>query len=65
VPASNPFAPLIDVGGGATIGPASGNLSGSVNVGDHHASAGLILAGLAVLILLHKSGHFRFSTQVG
>lgn len=67
MPAGNPFAPLIDVGGGAT-GPASakGSLGlGIDGVGDHHASAGLVLLGLVVLIVLHKTGHFRFSTQVG
>lgn len=68
MPASNPFAPLIDVGGGASVGPASakGSLSAGLDgAGDHHASAGLVLLGLIVLVLLHKSGHFRFSTQVG
>ena len=66
MPAGNPFAPLIDVGGGATVGPASAKASLGLNgVGDHHASAGLILLGLVVLIVLHKTGKFRFSTQVG
>jgi hypothetical protein len=61
MPASNPFAPVIEVGGGATVGPASGNAS--VSVGDHHAAAGMVLIGLAILVLLWK-GKFRFSTTV-
>lgn len=69
MPSSNPFAPLIDVGGTAQVGPASGSLSGSVglggiDVGDHHATAGLLLLGLVGLVLLWK-GRFRFSTKVG
>lgn len=62
MPASNPFAPVIEVGGGATVGPASAN--GNVSVGDHHAAAGYVLIGLAVLVLLWK-GKWRFSTTVG
>ena len=66
MPASNPFAPLIDVGGGATVGPASGNVSAALgNPADHHATAGYVLLGLLALIALHKWGHFRFSTTVG
>lgn len=65
MPAGNPFTSLIDVGGGATVGPASANASLSVgNVGDNHAAAGYVLIGLAILILLWKS-KFRFSTTVG
>jgi hypothetical protein len=69
VPAANPFAPLIDVSGGATAGPASvkggGSLSlGNTTVGDHHISAAVLLGALVVLVLLHK-GRFRFSTKVG
>lgn len=65
MPAGNPFAPLIDVGG--SVGPVqgSGSLSvGSVQVGDHHAAAGVVLIGLVILVLLYK-GRWRFSTQVG
>jgi len=66
MPASNPFAPLIDVGGGASVGPASGSFSTSLGApADHHAAAGYVLLGLLVLIALHKWGHFRFSTTVG
>ena len=66
MPSSNPFAPLIDVGGGAQVGPASANLSGTIaNPSDHHATAGYVLIGLLALIALHKWGHFRFSTTVG
>lgn len=67
MPASNPFAPLIEVGGGASVGPASGNLSGSFGVqgaGDHHVSAAVVLAALLVLFALYKA-KFRFSTTVG
>ena len=68
MPTSNPFAPIIDVGGGASVGPASG--SGSLSfglgngVGDHHAAALYTLGGLVLLYLLWR-GRFRFSTQVG
>lgn len=68
MPAGNPFAPLVEVGGGASVGPASGNLHGSFGVqgvGDHHVSAGFVALALVTLILLHKAGKFRFSTTVG
>ena len=62
MPSANPFAPLVDVGGGATVGPVSG--SASLAVDDHHATAGIALSGLVLLLLLWKS-KFRFSTTVG
>lgn len=62
MPAANPFSPLLEVGGGASVGPASA--SGSLKVDDHHATAGVTLAALALLFLLWKS-KFRFSTTVG
>ena len=66
MPASNPFAPLIDVGGSASVGPATGGISGTLgDAGDHHAAAGYVLLSLLALIALHKWGHFRFSTTVG
>lgn len=69
MPAGNPFAPVIDVGGTAQVGPASGGASfnlglGNGTVGDHHATAGYLLISLAVLWLLWKK-RFRFSTTVG
>ena len=70
MPTGNPFAPVIDVGGGAQIGPASGTISGSLGlgsgtVGDHHATAGILLLGGVLLLILHVKGKFRFSTTVG
>ncbi len=69
MPAGNPFAPLIEVGGNASAGPVSGNLAGGINVGgaqvgDHHVAASTVLVALAVLYLLHKR-RWRFSTRVG
>lgn len=65
MPAANPFAPLIEVGGTASAGPAAAGASFSVgNAADNHVSAGLVLLGIAVLVLLWKS-KFRFSTTVG
>ena len=69
MPAGNPFAPLIDVGGTASAGPVSGNASAGINignaqVGDHHVAAGTVLVALAILYLLHKR-RWRFSTRVG
>lgn len=70
MPVSNPFAPTIEVGGQAQVGPASGSLGGSLGLGntavaDHHAAAALLLVAGAVLIFLHAKGKFRFSTTVG
>lgn len=65
MPAGNPFAPLIDVGG--SVGPASGSAQigvGGVQVGDHHVAAGFVALSLLALVLLYK-GKWRFSTQVG
>ena len=65
MPAGNPFAPLIDVGG--SVGPVSGGANasvGGVTVGDHHASAGFVLLGVVILVVLYKRG-FRFSTTIG
>ena len=65
MPAGNPFAPLIDVGGQA--GPVSGSANigvAGVTVGDHHASAGLVALGLLILIVLWKRD-YRFSTTIG
>ena len=69
MPAGNPFAPLIEVGGNANVGPVSTNASGGINignaqVGDHHVAAGTVLVALAILYLLHKR-RWRFSTRVG
>jgi hypothetical protein len=65
MPSGNPFAPLIDVGG--QVGPVSGGANigvGGVTVGDHHAAAGFVLLGLAILVILYKR-NFRFSTTIG
>ena len=65
MPASNPFSPLIDVGG--SVGPVGGSASigtGSVTVGDHHVTAATVALALVVLIVLWKL-KFRFSTTVG
>lgn len=65
MPASNPFAPLIDVGG--TVGPVSASSSvgvGGVTVGDHHVTAGFVAVALITLVLLWRN-KFRFSTTVG
>ena len=62
MPTANPFSPVIEVGGGATAGPASA--SANVSVGDHHATAAYVLIALGVLYALHKF-KWRFSTQVG
>ncbi len=71
MPAANPFAPLIDVGGSATAGPATakggGSISfgnGSTQIGDHHVSAAFLAGALLLLVLLYKR-RFRFSTKVG
>ena len=63
MPSSNPFSPLIEVGGGANVGPASA--SASASVGDHHASAGFVALALIALVIMHKYAKFRFSTTVG
>ena len=65
MPAGNPFAPLIDIGGNA--GPVTGSASlgvGGVTVGDHHAAAGFVLLGIAIIYLLYRRD-FRFSTTIG
>ena len=65
MPAGNPFAPLIDVGGNA--GPVGGSVSlgtGSLQIGDHHVSAGMVAIALIILYVLYKR-KWRFSTQVG
>lgn len=69
MPSSNPFAPVIEVGGGASVGPVSGTGTagltiGGAQVGDHHVSATVILVGLIALYLLHTK-RWRFSTRVG
>ena len=66
MPSANPFAPLIDVGGSASAGPAQGSVSASLGVngmGDHHVSAGLLALALLALVLLWRN-KFRFSTNV-
>lgn len=65
MPAGNPFAPLIDVGG--NVGPVSGGAQigvGGVTVGDHHAAAGFVAFGLILVVVLYKM-KFRFSTTIG
>jgi hypothetical protein len=68
VPSANPFAPVVETGVNASVGPVSGNLSTGFGLtggaGDHHVSAGIVLLGLVILVLLWKS-KFRFSTTVG
>lgn len=71
MPAANPFAPLIEVGGNATAGPATARGGGSISfgnagaqVGDHHVSAAFLGGSLLLLVLLYKR-RFRFSTKVG
>lgn len=69
MPAANPFAPLIEVGGSAQAGPAraSGTSSfslGDTQLGDHHVSAAF-LAGSLVLLWALYTRRFRFSTKVG
>ena len=69
MPAANPFAPLIDVGGNATAGPATVKGGGSLSLGNgqlgaHHISGAVLAGALVLLIVLHK-GRFRFSTKVG
>lgn len=69
MPAGNPFAPLIDVGGSAQVGPVSSTANAGINiggaqVGDHHVAASTVLISLAVLFLLYKR-RYRFSTRVG
>jgi len=68
MPAGNPFAPTIEVGGGAQAGASSNGLTGSLglngSVGDHHATAGVLLLSLGLLVLLWRN-KFRFSTTVG
>lgn len=65
MPAGNPFAPLIDVGG--SVGPVSGGANlgvAGVQVGDHHAAAGFVAVGLIILVVLYRK-NFRFSTTIG
>lgn len=65
MPSSNPFAPTIETGvsAGASVGPV--NIGGGAGIADDaHVSAGLVLLGLGLLVLLWKS-KFRFSTTVG
>lgn len=65
MPSGNPFAPLVEVGG--AVGPVSGGVNigvAGVTVGDHHASAGFVLLGLVILVLLYQR-RWRFSTQIG
>jgi len=71
MPAANPFAPLIDVGGSASAGPATAKGGGSLSLGNgtgqldtHHISGAVLAGALLLLVLLHK-GRFRFSTKVG
>ncbi len=65
MPATNPFVPLIEVGGSASAGPAAAGANFSVgNMGDNHVSAGMVLLGVGLLVLLWKN-KFRFSTTVG
>lgn len=69
MPAGNPFAPVIEVGGTASVGGVSGSGNaglqiGDTQIGDHHASAALVLVGLVALYLLYTK-RFRFSTRVG
>ena len=64
MPIANPFAPTIDVGGSASAGPAQIGGGLSIGVQDHHAVAGYLLIGLAILFLLHRA-NFRFSSTVG
>jgi len=62
MPTANPFSPVIEVGGGATVGPAS--TSANLSVQDHHVTAAYVAIALGLLFLLHKF-KWRFSTQVG
>lgn len=64
MPSANPFSPTIETGVSVNAGSLSGKASLGVGVDDHHVSAGLVLLGLALLVLLWKS-KFRFSTTVG
>jgi hypothetical protein len=68
MPSANPFAPMVDIGGSASAGPATArggfSLGTTGGVGDNHVSAGLVLLGLVALVLLWKN-KFRFSTTVG
>jgi len=69
MPSANPFSPVVEIGGGASVGPVSGTGSagiqiGGATLGDHHASAAFVLGSLIVLFLLYKN-RFRFSTRVG
>ena len=64
MPAANPFAPMIEVGGNAAAGPISARGGLNLSAGDHAAASGYVLFGLLVLVLLWK-GKFRFSTTVG
>lgn len=67
MPAANPFAPVIDVGGSASVGgvTASGGVSvGGGSVADNHASALYLVLAITALYLLYKN-KFRFSTTVG
>lgn len=65
MPASNPFAPYVETGvsAGASVGGVT--LGGGAGIADDaHVSAGIVLLGLGLLVLLWKS-KFRFSTTVG
>lgn len=67
MPSANPFAPVIEVGGSASAGPASASVGGSfggAGVADSHVAAGWLALALLILVLLWKS-KFRFSTTVG
>lgn len=66
MPSANPFVQTIELGGSANVGPVSSGASLSLGTApaDNHVSAGLVLLGIALLILLWKS-KFRFSTTVG
>ena len=64
MPSANPFAPTIEVSGGASIGGVAARGSGSFGVAENTAAAGYVLLGLGLLFLLWKS-KFRFSTTVG
>ena len=65
MPAGNPFAPLIEVGG--SVGPASGSANigvAGVTVGDHHVAAGFVALALLAIVVMYKKG-FRMSTRIG
>jgi hypothetical protein len=64
MPAANPFAPTIELGGNVGAGPVSTSAGFSLGVSDNHVAAGWAILALALLVLLWKS-KFRFSTTVG